>query len=58
MVFAIVLTRLYNHTGMSVLLAVLAPASFNTSQMLVVNELSPGAANNVCTRGRLGYVSP
>jgi membrane protease YdiL (CAAX protease family) len=65
------MTWLFNHTQGSVLLAILAHASVNTAQLVVVNQLFPSAANEtinlllafavvalvliVVTRGRLGY---
>jgi len=68
--FSVVITWVYNHTGGSILMAILVHASINFSQGLT-GELFPAAKNNevgpviafvilavvlvVATRGRLGY---
>jgi len=71
--FSVIITWVYNHTGGSILMAILVHASINFSQGLT-GELFPAAKNNevapvigfvalalvlvVATRGRLGYSSP
>src|SRR5205823_3923721 len=68
--FSVIITWVYNHTGGSILMAILVHASINFSQGLT-GELFPAAKNNevapviafvalalvlvVATRGRLGY---
>jgi len=70
--FSLIITWVYNHTGGSILMAILVHASINFSQGLS-GELFPAAKNNevapviafaivaavivVMTRGRLGYQS-
>jgi membrane protease YdiL (CAAX protease family) len=71
MAIATIMTWVFNHTQGSLLLAMLAHASVNTAQVVVVNELFPNKASTevnallafgvtalvliVVTRGRLGY---
>lgn len=68
-----IMTWIFNHTRGSILLAILAHASVNTAELVVVNQLFPSAANEaingvlgfgavalaliLITRGRLGYRS-
>ncbi len=70
--FSVLITWVYNHTGGSILLAILVHASINFSQGLT-GDLFPAAKNNevapviafvalalvlvVVTRGRLGYTA-
>jgi membrane protease YdiL (CAAX protease family) len=71
MAIAVIMTWIFNGTRGSLLLAMLAHASVNTAQALMVNRLFPGMANTevnaligfgamaivliMATRGRLGY---